>query len=338
MDALVILVYVAVIASSVFVIRGTVRTRRAAAGAPDSGVNDLVEAAFLAGGPGRVADTVISEMHTDGRLAVGRPGVVSVRQPVARNPVENALLTVLTHAPNGALDRLRRELMRTPEVQGIGDELARRGLMVHPGALRFWRKAARAQVIGCWLCVLLGILASFGQAAVDGVPVIFMIIPALFFGFVIGASCGRLAKGRLTPAGKLALDAFRRNTESAAGPWGGPHGPWSGASATMAGAAPVSVAVALGGASAIAADTVLRDQLLQARRVTGAGASPGDGSGSSGLSDFSGGSWCGGGSGSGCGGSSCGGSSCGGGGGGSGCGGGGGGSSCGGGGGCGGGS
>ena len=321
MDAIVILVYVVVTVSSAGVITGVVRARRAAAGAPGTGVDDLMEAAFLASGPGRVADTVISEMHTDGRLTVGRPGVVSIRQPVARTPIENALVNVLTSSPNGALDRLRRELMRAPEVQAIGDDLARRGLLMRPAALRPWRNAARAQVVACWLGVPLGIWLSVRQNmdGNGGFPVIFLILPALFLGFGVGGVCANLTKGRLTSAGRRALDAFRRDTEmgTAERPGRLPSGHWSSAPAvssanSAARAAPaIAVAVALGGAATIAADTVLRDQLLQAHRVTGA--SSGNGSGSSGISDFSGGSWCGGGSG--CGGTSCGGgSSCGGGG------------------------
>ncbi|MEK8172863.1 TIGR04222 domain-containing membrane protein [Streptomyces sp. M19] len=64
-----------------------------------------MEAAFLSGGPGQVADTVICRMRSDGRLAIGGPGVVSVRQPVAHHPVEHAALDVLATAPDGALER-----------------------------------------------------------------------------------------------------------------------------------------------------------------------------------------------------------------------------------------
>ncbi|BBJ40323.1 hypothetical protein SSPO_030410 [Streptomyces antimycoticus] len=324
MSAAVILVYAAVALSSVVLITGTVRARRGEAVGPvDARAYDLLEAAFLAGGPGRTADTVISAMYTEGRLAIGDPGVVSVRQPIARGPVEEDLLRLCAGSPHGALKWLRRELMRSASVQAIGDRLAGRGLMVRPDALRFWRRAARAQNTLCAVGVFLAIMMTSGSVADDGLPLIFAIAPALFTGFLIGGICAGAAKRRLTAAGKRALVAYRR--ESGVGERR--HALSVGHPATV----PVAVVVALTGAATLTDDPLLRKQLLDAQKVPSGSGSSSD-SGSSGTSDYGGGSWCGGG-GSGCGGSSCGGSSCGGGGG---CGGSSG-SSCGGGGGCGGG-
>ncbi|WP_244320974.1 TIGR04222 domain-containing membrane protein [Streptomyces melanosporofaciens] len=319
-----ILIYAAVALSSVVLITGTVRARRGEAVGPvDARAYDLLEAAFLAGGPGRTADTVISAMYADGRLAIGDPGVVSVRQPIARGPVEEDLLRLCAGSPHGALNWLRRELMRSASVQAIGDRLAGRGLMVRPDALRFWRRAARAQNTLCAVGVFLAIVMTIGSVADDGLPLIFAIAPALFTGFLIGGICAGAAKRRLTAAGKRALVAYRR--ESGVGERR--HTLSVGHPATI----PVAVVVALTGAATLTDDPLLRKQLLDAQKVPSGSGSSSD-SGSSGTSDYGGGSWCGGG-GSGCGGSSCGGSSCGGGGG---CGGSSG-SSCGGGGGCGGG-
>ncbi|MET7901180.1 TIGR04222 domain-containing membrane protein [Streptomyces sp. NPDC005355] len=313
MDTAVGLVYAAVAVSSATVIAGTVISRQKADGPADDRAYDLLEAAFLAGGPGRVADTVISGMYTDGRLAVGGPGVVSVRRPIAHHPVEDTLLRLCARSPHGALNWLRRELMRSAEVQAIGDRLAERGLMVRPDALGFWRGAAKAQIAACWVGAFLSIVTSASDDSVPtGLPLIFKIFPALFLGFVVGAVCAGAAKGRVTGAGKRALKACRRD--------GGPgrrHAPSAAHHASTA----VAAAVALSGAAALTADPLLRDQLLEAQKVPSSAASSGLGSADS--SDSSGGSWCGGG-GSGCGGSSCGSSSSCGDGGGSGCGGGGG--------------
>ncbi|AJZ83115.1 MULTISPECIES: TIGR04222 domain-containing membrane protein [Streptomyces] len=326
MSAAVILVYSAVALSSVVLITGTVRARRGEAVGPvDARAYDLLEAAFLAGGPGRTADTVISAMYADGRLAIGDPGVVSVRQPIARGPVEEDLLRLCASSPHGALKWLRRELMRGASMQAIGDRLAARGLLVRPEALRFWRRAARAQNTLCAVGLFLAIMLTADSVADDGLPLIFAIGPALFTGFLIGGICTGAAKRRLTAAGKRALVAYRRDS----GVGERRHALSVGHPATV----PVAVVVALTGAATLTDDPVLRKQMLDAQKVPSGSGSSSD-SGSSGTSDYGGGSWCGGG-GSGCGGSSCGGSSCGGGGGG-GCGGSSG-SSCGGGGGCGGG-
>ncbi|MET8180892.1 hypothetical protein [Streptomyces sp. NPDC005336] len=55
MDTAVGLVYAAVAVSSATVIAGTVISRQKADGPADDRAYDLLEAAFLAGGPGRVA-------------------------------------------------------------------------------------------------------------------------------------------------------------------------------------------------------------------------------------------------------------------------------------------
>lgn len=322
MDTIAILVYAAVAVSSAMLITGTVRARRREVSGPVyARTYDLLEAAFLAGGPGRVADTVISAMYADRRLAIGGPGVVSVRRPVARGPVEEELLRLAAGSPHGALTWLRRELMRSTAVQEIGDRLAGRGLMVRPDALRFWRRMARVQTGLCAVGAFLAIVISIGSATDGGPPLIFMIAPALFIGFFVGGSCAGAGKRRLTAAGRRALVAYRRESGVS-----GRHvrARSIGHPATVS----VAVVVALTGAAALTDDPLLRAHLLDAQKVPGGSGSSGH-SGSSGDSGVSvsdsGGSWCGGGGGSSCGGSSCGGGGGGGCGGGSGCGGGGGG-------------
>ncbi|MBI0319646.1 TIGR04222 domain-containing membrane protein, partial [Streptomyces javensis] len=300
MGTIVTLIYLVVAVSSTVLISGTVQARRREVSGPVyAQTHDLLEAAFLAGGPGRVADTVISAMYTDGRLAIGGPGVVSVRQPVAHAPVEEELLRLCAISPHGDLKWLRRELMRSPVVQAIGDQLAGRGLMVRPDALRFWRGVARTQVGLCAMGVFVAALISIGSVADSGPPLILMIAPALFAGFLIGGICSGAGKRRLTAAGQRALATYRRESGV---------GIRRARSVGQPAAVPVAVVVALTGAAALADDPLLRTQLLDAQKVpvtSGSSADSGSSgsSGSYGSADSGGGSWCGGGS-SGCGGSS----------------------------------
>ncbi|MEU1792053.1 TIGR04222 domain-containing membrane protein [Streptomyces sparsogenes] len=334
--------YVVFAASSAVLITGTVRARRAGGPVADARAHDLLEAAFLEAGPGRVADTVICAMHADGRLAVGGPGVVSVRQPIARDPVEHALLEVHAQAPHGGLALLRSQLMRHRAVQAIGYRLAERGLLVLPEKINFWRRLAAVQTVAAVAGVFLGIWGTSVEESGGydgGVPLIFRMFPALFGAFLIGVICAASNRKRITAAGKRALRAYREDLAYATAEPRGGTPPRTGARV-----ASVAEIVALTGVGALAADELLRDQLLEAHRTQAAAAASAGSSASSGSSGSSGsssscgtsGSWCGtSGSGSGCGSSSCGGgggSSCGGGG--SSCGGG---SGCGGGGGCGGG-
>ncbi|WP_086881587.1 TIGR04222 domain-containing membrane protein, partial [Streptomyces rhizosphaericus] len=285
MSTIVTLIYLVVAVSSAVLISGTVRARRREVSGPVyAQTHDLLEAAFLAGGPGRVADTVISAMYADGRLAIGGPGVVSVRQPIAHGPVEEELLRLCAISPHGGLKWLRRELMRSPVVQAIGDQLAGRGLMVRPDALRFWHRLARLQVGLCFAGTFLGIAMAINITDSDELPLILKIAPALFAGFLVGGICAGAGKRRLTAAGQRALATYRRESGV---------GIRRARSVGQPAVVPVAVVVALTGAAALADDPLLRAQLLDAQKVPATAGS----SGSSGSSDSGGGAWCGGGGG-----------------------------------------
>lgn len=306
------LVYWAVAASSVVLVVGTVHARRATpspklVGAPP---HDLWESAFLAGGPGRVADAAVAGMHSDGRLAIGGPGIVSARGPaVSHDPVESAVLDALAQTPGGSLPRLRATIMRSGAVQQIGDRLAARGLLHHPDTSRPWRRLAKAQIGFCMAVFFFGIFLSVTGNLDDGapkhpqqLPFVFKVTPAVFAGILIGSLCRNAVGRRLTKAGKRELKRFRTANETLA-------------AAPVDGAQPAALAVAVGGA-ALLMDQLLRDHLLAAQQAVAASAgtatvtaSGGPDSGTGWSSPADGAVWCGSSGGSGCGGSSCGASS-----------------------------
>ncbi|WP_258052931.1 TIGR04222 domain-containing membrane protein [Streptomyces sp. Ru73] len=276
------LVYLAVAASSVVLIVGTVHTRRAAPSPRtvlvDVPSHDLWENAFLAGGPGRVADAAIAGMHSDGRLVIGGPGTVTARRPaVSHDPVESAVLEALARTPGGSLARLRPVIMRSAAVQQIGDRLADRGLLRRPEAGRPWRQLARLQIGACMGIFFLGIFQSVTGGLDDGapqypqnMPFVLKVTPAVFAGIFIGTLCRNAVRRRITKEGKRVLKRFRTaNKAAAAGPAG----------------QPAALAVAVGGA-ALLVDQVLREYLQEAQRaasgagaaaVASAGAGPGGG-------------------------------------------------------------
>ncbi|MFH8437284.1 TIGR04222 domain-containing membrane protein [Streptomyces sp. NPDC018007] len=350
MNALALLLNLAVLVSAVLLVATAAvsRSRLPSAG-PSPAVHDLYEAAFLNGGPGRVVDTALTALHTDGRVLIGGPGVVSVQRPQANDPVERAVLHEVAVAPSGALHLLREAVMRHPAVQEIGDGLAQRGLLVPPAAIRTVRRWGLVQGVGCLIAFPVSIVLTIAQYMASlypyeelPVPFVLKMLPAIVLGGISGRVVASAAK-RITGAGRRAAQGF-----------GAAHAPM---------ATPAQL-VATRGLRALP-DPALYARLVTAARMgaqrrrspayasgsTAAGATavaattvwcaasnPGGsscGGSTGGGSGCSSGSGCGGGSGSSCGGS--GGSSCGGGGGSS-CGGGG--SSCGGGGGssCGGGS
>ena len=137
---------------------------------------DMLEAAFLAGGPGRVADTVLCSMRQDGRLAVDG-GNVRVIRPVGMVPVARELLALCGPEWGRPLKSLRVELMRSPSVQVFGDALAQRGLLWRPDQRKLWRIASKLHTSVCMTAVLLFILPRWlGGAAPSGVE--FAVIPA----------------------------------------------------------------------------------------------------------------------------------------------------------------
>ncbi|TXS57382.1 TIGR04222 domain-containing membrane protein [Streptomyces sp. t39] len=315
MTVLALLVWSAVIVSSVLL---AVRVSAALRGTPAHLAPQLgaYEAAFLAGGPARVADAALASLHADGRIRVGAPGVVSVVSTTARHPVERAVLDAPALAPSGALAAVRGEVMRAPAVQGIGDALAARGLLTVPTGHRGLATWGAVQGVLCLVGLPVSLVVTFVQFAgvgheATGLPFVIVVAPVLLAGAVLGFTRSRRAARRVTPAGRDALVAFQ--VASA-----GSHG--------------VADIVAMRGVRAVPDRGLWELLTAAARQGAPRAASPyvhssaafvapvwcagvTDTGGGWGGGDGSGGSGCGGSSGSGCGssGSSCGssGSSCG---------------------------
>ncbi|MFJ2773840.1 TIGR04222 domain-containing membrane protein [Streptomyces sp. NPDC087300] len=214
----------AVVLSAGELIRGTAaarRTRTSPFRADDGSadgvfVRGTLEAAFLSGGPARVADALIAGLHEDGGLVVAGPGIVGLTRPTPRNAAEQAVADAYAAAPNGALHWLRAELMRGALVQGTGDALARRGLIVRRGPQLKWRRWAGLHLVlslfGFFAAAMLTVAqysdapsATSESPAVDGV---FMLLPAVIFGVVSGLICLRVTEQRLTIAGRGALREY----------------------------------------------------------------------------------------------------------------------------------
>lgn len=211
MNVLAATVYLAVGVSSTLLIKGIAGVRSGSGGR----VHDLMEAAFLNGGPARAADTALAAMQADGRLAVGGPGIVSVLRPVAHDPVERAVIHEAGAAQNGSLHTLRFAVMCNPAVQEIGDGLAARGLMIPPGTGRTWRTWGIVQAVTSFLmlpvAVVLTVVDYAGHHAAADLPFPFIlkVLPACLTGLVIGIVCLSAANGRVTAAGRRAAGEFR---------------------------------------------------------------------------------------------------------------------------------
>ncbi|WP_327233837.1 TIGR04222 domain-containing membrane protein [Streptomyces sp. NBC_01317] len=220
MTVLPVVIALAVAVSSVLLISGVVRLRGRGTPTP---VHDVLEGAFLAGGPGRVVDAVIAGMQADGRLTVGGPGIVALRPSDARNAVELAVMQEHATAPSGALHTLRRAVMRGEAVQRVGDALAARGLLIPPAEARPYARWGLIQGI----LSVIGVPFSFVVAAVltvnsdpgDGLPLaLFALPPLMIVSAFVGLICAGRARSRLTGAGQTALKDFALRDPSSTDP------------------------------------------------------------------------------------------------------------------------
>ncbi|GHA99036.1 TIGR04222 domain-containing membrane protein [Streptomyces chryseus] len=247
MTVLAVLITLAVAASCVALTRGVSALHRGAGGG-DTGALDLMEVAFLNGGPSRAVDTALTTMYSDGRLAIGGPGIASARSAVAHDPVERAVLAELAAAPNGALHTLRHAVMGNAAVQEIGDGLAFRGLMVPPAAGRRWRAGGTVLAVVCVIGLPASVVAAVA-AGVAGASVgvfLALVLPTLITGLVFGAVNAGRAGARVTPAGRAAAAAYAFAHPDRTGP---------------------AHLVAVHGLRALP-DPVLQDQLRTAARLT----------------------------------------------------------------------
>jgi hypothetical protein len=109
---------------------------------------DLYEAAFLAGGPGRVADTVVIALCERGTLLMRasrvRAADTARREDVTRHPLEGTVLGLCDRSRSTA--HVRIAVVRSPEVEAIGQRLAALGLVtsVRHRATRAGRRRLRA--------------------------------------------------------------------------------------------------------------------------------------------------------------------------------------------------
>ncbi|MER7762605.1 TIGR04222 domain-containing membrane protein [Streptomyces sp. NPDC097619] len=110
------------------------REAEARAGVPDDGSGraelTLYEAAYLAGGPQRVAVLVLLSMQRRRRLLLAHTGWATVVDPVGRDPLERSLLGAF--GPDGQLpvSSARSAVAAGPAVRALGDRLGAAGLAV----------------------------------------------------------------------------------------------------------------------------------------------------------------------------------------------------------------
>ncbi|MGW2119957.1 TIGR04222 domain-containing membrane protein, partial [Streptomyces zhihengii] len=90
----------------------------------------LYEAAYLAGGPGRVADLALVAMHGRRGLLLAHTGWTTVVDPDAEDALERSVIAAAGPAGQELTASVRTAVAADGAVRAIGDRLVRAGLAV----------------------------------------------------------------------------------------------------------------------------------------------------------------------------------------------------------------
>ncbi|AZM56132.1 TIGR04222 domain-containing membrane protein [Streptomyces sp. WAC 01529] len=175
----------------------------------------LYEAAFLSGGPARVADVALVAMARARRLLIAHTGWATVVDPVGRDDMERSVLGAIGPAGQSRIAPIRRGAATAEAVRALADRLVAAGLAVPEGVGSHVASAVR-QVRAATVAVLaLGaaavLMPAQGQGASGQVPV------AVWFGLPLLMCVGCLAIARVevhpytrwaSPAGQRLLGAL----------------------------------------------------------------------------------------------------------------------------------
>lgn len=144
----------------------------------------LVEVAYLRGGAGRVADTVITRMYDDKRITVKNDKVMVV-EPTTRNAVERALLKHCS-TWSRSLRAVRSAIRRDHALEAVHDSLVKQGLLLTAKAWRIWRRVVVVQRAGLIVAGFIAFLLLFNPSSY---PAPLILLPLTVAGIVVQVKC-----------------------------------------------------------------------------------------------------------------------------------------------------
>jgi uncharacterized protein (TIGR04222 family) len=211
-------------------VAGTACTRlclaavRAAAGGTNTGRArelTLYEAAFLSGGPRRVADVTLVAMARQRRLLLAHTGWATVVDPRGRDEMERSVIGAIGPGGQSRIAPVRSTAATADAVRGIADGLVRAGLAV-PDSSRTTVAAAVRQVRGAAVTVL----ALGGVALLTPLPPDMprhLVVAWFALPLALTLSCLALARIEVhpysrwaSPAGQRLLGSLARTADGAA--------------------------------------------------------------------------------------------------------------------------
>ncbi|GAA3496491.1 TIGR04222 domain-containing membrane protein [Streptomyces prasinosporus] len=169
----------------------------------------LYEAAFLSGGPRRVADVTLVSMARQRRLLLARTGWATVVDPHGRDEMERSVIGAIGPEGQSLIAPVRAAAATADPVRGLADRLVRAGLAVPHGHAGATIADAVRQVRLAALAV-----AGLGAAALmlPVPPDVPRHLVALWFALplVLALSCLAMARFEVHPYARWASPAGQR--------------------------------------------------------------------------------------------------------------------------------
>ncbi|MEW2075640.1 TIGR04222 domain-containing membrane protein [Streptomyces sp. NPDC017966] len=197
--------------------------RGAAAVDSDAGTGrdlTLYEAAFLSGGPGRVADLTLVAMARQRRLLLAHTGWATVVDPCGRDEMERSVIGAIGPQGQSPIAPVRAAAATADAVRGIAERLVSAGLAVPDGAGTTVAEAVRQVRLAVPAVAGLGTVALLMPVPSD-MP---RLLVALWFALPLVLVLGCLAIARFevhpyspwaSPAGQRLLGALPRGAGDA---------------------------------------------------------------------------------------------------------------------------
>ncbi|MGW3263223.1 TIGR04222 domain-containing membrane protein [Streptomyces sp. NPDC001056] len=184
----------------------------------------LYEAAFLSGGPTRVADVTLVSMARQRRLLLAHTGWATVVDPHGRDDIERSVIGAIGPEGQSRIAPVRTRAARTDAVRHLADRLVRTGLAV-PDAAGLTIGAAVRQVRAAALAVAVLAVAALllpAQADTSRLMVgLWFLLP-----FILSLSCLAIARFEVhpyspwaSPAGQRLLGALLRQRDGVERPF-----------------------------------------------------------------------------------------------------------------------
>ena len=187
---------------------------RAAAGDADVAAHarrhdlTLYEAAFLSGGPGRVADLTMVSMARQRRLLLAYTGWATVVDPRGRDDMERSVIGAIGPEGQSRIAPVRAAAASADAVAGLGDRLVDAGLAVPAGARTNVAAGVRQVQLAAVAVLALGAIALLVPAQPDmprGLVALWFALP-----LALTLSCLAIARVEAHPYSRWASPAGQR--------------------------------------------------------------------------------------------------------------------------------